>query len=217
MKLIRLFIFFGILISLLITSCSRNVAIDNEPLDTNYGGSKTLIAYFSFSGNTMELANMIEEEVSGDIFRIVPEIPYTNDDVYNRAQSELNGKIRPALKAHLDKDIFANYELIILGFPIWWYDLPMPVWSFVEEYDFSGKTVIPFYTHNGSSSGASSLETLKSLLPNSDFKQDKALSIEDHVFHLQKVKFANHPFFLPQVNQVNHQGCLKKSNAKIYR
>ncbi len=177
MKLKRIFIFFGILISLLITSCSRNVAIDNEPLDTNYGGSKTLIAYFSFSGNTMELANMIEEEVSGDIFRIVPEIPYTNDDVYNRAQSELNGKIRPALKAHLDKDIFANYELIILGFPIWWYDLPMPVWSFVEEYDFSGKTVIPFYTHNGSSSGASSLETLKSLLPNSDFKQDKALSI----------------------------------------
>ena len=153
------------------------MAVDNEPLDTNYGGSKTLIAYFSFSGNTMELANMIEEEVSGDIFRIVPEIPYTNDDVYNRAQSELNGKIRPALKAHLDKDIFANYELIILGFPIWWYDLPMPVWSFVEEYDFSGKTVIPFYTHNGSSSGASSLETLKSLLPNSDFKQDKALSI----------------------------------------
>lgn len=177
MKLKRIFIFFGILISLLITSCSRNVAIDNEPLDTNYGGSKTLIAYFSFSGNTMELANMIEEEVSGDIFRIVPEIPYTNDDVYNRAQSELNGKIRPALKAHLDKDIFANYELIILGFPIWWYDLPMPVWSFIEEYDFSGKTVIPFYTHNGSSSGASSLETLKSLLPNSDFKQDKALSI----------------------------------------
>lgn len=177
MKLKRIFIFFGILISLLITSCSRNVAIDNEPLDTNYGGSKTLIAYFSFSGNTMELANMIEEEVSGDIFRIVPEIPYTNDDVYNRAQSELNGKIRPALKAHLDKDIFANYELIILGFPIWWYDLPMPVWSFVEEYDFSGKTVIPFYTHNGSSSGASSLETLKSLLLNSDFKQDKALSI----------------------------------------
>ncbi len=177
MKLKRIFIFFGILISLLITSCSRNVAIDNEPLDTNYGGSKTLIAYFLFSGNTMELANMIEEEVSGDIFRIVPEIPYTNDDVYNRAQSELNGKIRPALKAHLDKDIFANYELIILGFPIWWYDLPMPVWSFVEEYDFSGKTVIPFYTHNGSSSGASSLETLKSLLPNSDFKQDKALSI----------------------------------------
>ncbi len=177
MKLKRIFIFFGILISLLITSCSRNVAIDNEPLDTNYGGSKTLIAYFSFSGNTMELANMIEEEVSGDIFRIVPEISYTNDDVYNRAQSELNGKIRPALKAHLDKDIFANYELIILGFPIWWYDLPMPVWSFVEEYDFSGKTVIPFYTHNGSSSGASSLETLKSFLPNSDFKQDKALSI----------------------------------------
>lgn len=177
MKLKRIFIFFGILISLLITSCSRNVAIDNEPLDTNYGGSNTLIAYFSFSGNTMELANMIEEEVSGDIFRIVPEISYTNDDVYNRAQSELNGKIRPALKAHLDKDIFANYELIILGFPIWWYDLPMPVWSFVEEYDFSGKTVIPFYTHNGSSSGASSLETLKSLLPNSDFKQDKALSI----------------------------------------
>lgn len=177
MKLKRIFIFFGILASLLITSCSKNVAINNDPLDTNYGGSKTLIAYFSFSGNTMELANMIEEEVSGDIFRIVPEIPYTNDDVYNRAQSELNGKIKPALKAHIDKDIFANYELIILGFPIWWYDLPMPVWSFILEYDFSGKTVIPFYTHNGSSSGASSLETLKSLLPNSDFKQDKALSI----------------------------------------
>ena len=188
MKLKRIFIFFGILISLLITSCSRNVAIDNEPLDTNYGGSKTLIAYFSFSGNTMELANMIEEEVSGDIFRIVPEIPYTNDDVYNRAQSELNGKIRPALKAHLDKDIFANYELIILGFPIWWYDLPMPVWSFVEEYDFSGKTVIPFYTHNGSSSGLQVSKHLRVFFLIVILNKIRHYQLEDHVFHLQKVK-----------------------------
>ena len=71
----------------------------------------------------------------------------------------------------------AGYDTIFLGFPIWWYDLPMPVWTFLEEYDFSGKTVIPFFTHNGSSSGAGSLGTLEKLLPSATVRTGDALSI----------------------------------------
>ena len=57
----------------------------------------------------------------------------------------------------------ASYDTLFVGFPVWWYDLPMPVWSFLEEYDLKDKTVIPFFTHNGSSSGASAISTLKEL------------------------------------------------------
>lgn len=65
----------------------------------------------------------------------------------------------------------AEYDVIFVGFPIWWYDLPMPVWTFLEEYDLSGKTIIPFFTHNGSSSGAGS-PTVVELCPDSTVIRD---------------------------------------------
>ena len=70
------------------------------------------------------------------------------------------------------KSIFFGLGLTRAGFPIWWYDLPMPVWSFLEEYDLSGKTIIPFFTHNGSSSGASSISTVAKLCPDSTVLTD---------------------------------------------
>ncbi|MGM9642438.1 MAG: flavodoxin [Eubacteriales bacterium] len=151
--------------------------IDNNPEKPVTGESKILIAYFSWSGNTQQLANMIAEETGGDLFRIVPETPYTNDDVFDRAQSELNNGVRPALSEHIEPDIMAEYDVIFVGFPIWWYDLPMPVWSFLEEYDLSGKTIIPFFSHNGSSSGAGSLSTLQRLCPDSTVLREQALSV----------------------------------------
>ena len=64
-------------------------------------------------------------------------------------------------------------------YPIWWYDLPMPMWTFLEAYDLSGKTIIPYFTHNGSSSGAASIDTIEELCPNSTVKSDDYLSVAD--------------------------------------
>ena len=102
----------------------------------------------------------------------IPEVEYTEDDVFDRAQDELNNGTRPPLSSHIDSETMAEYDVIFLGFPIWWYDLPMPVWSFLEEYDLSGKTIIPFFTHNGSSSGASSISTVAELCPDSTVLTD---------------------------------------------
>lgn len=146
---------------------SGDDAIDNNPEAPVTGDSKILVAYFSFSGNTQQLANMVAEGTGGDLFRIVPETPYTNNDVFDRAQKELNDGTRPPLSEHIDEEVMAEYDVIFVGFPIWWYDLPMPVWTFLEEYDLSGKTIIPFFSHNGSSSGASSISTVKRLCPDS--------------------------------------------------
>lgn len=151
-------------------------AIDNNPETPVTGDSKILVAYFSFSGNTQQLANMVAEETGGDLFRIVPETPYINNDVFDRAQRELNDGTRPPLSEHIDEEVMAEYDVIFVGFPIWWYDLPMPVWTFLEEYDLSGKTIIPFFSHNGSSSGASSISTVKRLCPDSTV-EDNYLSI----------------------------------------
>ena len=142
-------------------------AIDNNPETPVTGESKILVAYFSWSGNTQTLANMVAEKSGGELFRIVPEVAYTNDDVFDRAQTELRNVTRPPLSSHIDEEIMAQYDVIFVGFPIWWYDLPMPVWTFLEEYDLSGKTIISFFSHNGSSSGASSVSTVKRLCPDS--------------------------------------------------
>ena len=99
-------------------------AIDNNPETPVTGDSKILVAYFSFSGNTQQLANMVAEETGGDLFRIVPETPYTNNDVFDRAQRELNDGTRPPLSEHIDEEVMAEYDVIFVGFPIWWYDLP---------------------------------------------------------------------------------------------
>lgn len=80
--------------------------------------------------------------------------------------------VRPPLSSHIDQEVMEQYDVIFVGFPIWWYDLPMPVWSFLEEYDLSGKTIIPFFTHNGSSSGASSISTVAELCPDSTVLTD---------------------------------------------
>lgn len=120
-----------------------------------------MVAYFSWSGNTQTMASWVAEKTGGELFRIVPEVAYTQNDVFDRSKNELDNGIRPAITTHIDAEVMAGYDTVFLGFPIWWYDLPMPVWTFLEEYDFSGKTVIPFFTHNGSSSGAGSLGTLE--------------------------------------------------------
>lgn len=135
-----------------------------------------LIVYFSHSGNTHKLAEMIQTETGADIFRLTPVEAY-GDDLFERAQDELNNGIRPELTELPEQEVIDQYDTILLGFPIWWYDLPMPVWTFLEGCDLSGKTIIPFFTHNGSSNGAGSLSTIEELCPDSTVRSDDALSI----------------------------------------
>lgn len=158
---------------------SSHTAIDNDPEPTVSGSSNILVAYFSWSGNGQQMADWIAEETGGDLFRIVPADPYGDDfdTTADRAQQELNDGTRPALSEHIDPEVMAGYDVIYLGFPIWWYDLPTPVWTFLEEYDLSGKTIIPFFSHNGSSSGANSLSRLTELAKGADVRTDDALSI----------------------------------------
>lgn len=173
-KFLKVFlgVLLGCIAAISLVACGGENAIDNDPETPVTGESKILVAYFSWSGNTQQLANMVAEKSGGELFRIVPEIAYTNDDVFDRAQNELNNGTRPSLSEHINEEVMAGYDVVFVGFPIWWYDLPMPVWTFLEEYDLSGKTIIPFFSHNGSSSGASSISTVKRLCPDSTVVDD---------------------------------------------
>lgn len=164
-----------------LVACGDNTPpIDNEPEAPVTGESKSLVVYFSRSGNTQKLANWIADMSDSEIFRVVTEEEYPSDynSLAEKAKEQLDNGIRPELSTHIEKDIFAEYDTIFLGFPVWWYDLPMPMWSFLEEYDFTGKTIIPYFTHHGSSSGASSISTIKRLCPTATVN-DNYLSIYD--------------------------------------
>ena len=155
------------------------VGIDNDPEAEVKGDSNVLVAYFSWSGNGQQMANWISEETGGELFRIVPSESYGEDfdSCADRAKNELDNEIRPELSEHIDAETMAQYDVIYLGFPVWWYDLPMPVWTFLEEYDLSGKTVIPFFSHNGSSNGANSVKRVAELADGATVLTENALSL----------------------------------------
>ena len=118
---------------------------------------KTLIAYFSASGSTAKLANTLAQATGGDLYEIRPAVPYTSADLNwnnknSRSSVEMNDKAaRPAIAAPA-ADV-AKYDTIFVGFPIWWYEAPRIIQTFLESSDFSGKTVIPFATSGGSDLG----------------------------------------------------------------
>lgn len=176
---IALLILAGGVIALLRFTGGSRTSIDNTPEPDVSGTSKVLVAYFSWSGNGQQMARWIAEETGGDLFRILTEEPYGEDfdSTAERAQAELNDGTRPALSVHIDPKVMAQYDTIYLGFPVWWYDLPTPVWTFLEEYDLSGKTIIPFFSHNGSSDGANSLNRITELANGASVQVEDAFSI----------------------------------------
>ena len=182
-RMIRLLSAFTALLTLCVSliACGggNHNAIDNSPESTVSGDSKVLVAYFSWSGNGQQMARWIAEETGGDLFRIVPAEPYGEDfnACADRAKNELDSQIRPELSEHIDADVMSQYDVIYIGFPVWWYDLPMPVWTFLEEYDLSGKTVIPFFSHNGGSNGANSVNRVTELAKSATVLADDALSL----------------------------------------
>lgn len=115
-------------------------------------------------GNAAKLARWIQQEVGGDLFSILVEEPYSSDynECLDRAAEEKAQNARPPLVNHVED--MSQYDVVFLGFPNWWYTVPMAVHTFLEEYDFSGKTIVPFVTH-GTGGLASTMEDITADLP----------------------------------------------------
>ena len=113
---------------------------------TTGDSSSVLIAYFSWSGNTEQVAQIIQQETGGDLFEIAPATPYTDDydELLNIAQQEQSDNARPELAGQVEN--WEQYDTIFVGYPNWWSDAPMAVYTFVESYDWDGKTLVPFNT-----------------------------------------------------------------------
>lgn len=172
-----------------VTDAVQNPSTQTAPgTETGTGENKILIAYFSVPedvstdgvdavagasivvkdgeklGNTQYVAQLIHDTIGGDLFRIktVSGYPLEHDALLDYASNEQSSNARPELTAVVEN--FAEYDTILLGYPNWWYDMPMPIYTFLESYDFAGKTIIPFVTHGGSRASGS-LETIAELAP----------------------------------------------------
>lgn len=172
----------------MISGCSQETSQSNNITDTNQSitAKKILIAYFSFpetdgtdtsssasrvvvngevQGSVQYVASMIQKETNGDLVRIetIQQYPEIHEPLVNQAKEEQNNKSRPELKSQIDN--IDSYDTIFLGYPNWWGDMPMPLYTFLTQNDFGSKTIIPFNTHGGSGL-SSTLDTIKELQPN---------------------------------------------------
>ncbi len=123
-----------------------------------------LIAFFSWGGNTKGIAGEIQAQTGADLFEIELVTPYSDDynTVLDQAQHDQNIQARPEIANHVEN--FEQYDTILLGYPNWWASIPMPIASFLEEYDFAGKTIVPFCSHGGGRFGQS-LTAIAKLAP----------------------------------------------------
>lgn len=163
---------FAVVMVLLLTACGTNNGNISSGTDNsqsqNPGESstgKTLIAYFSQTGNTQKVAQLIQQQVGGDLFEIQTAEQYPSDrnELTDAAQREQDNNSRPALNTHLDN--IDDYDVIFVGYPIWLGNMPMAIYTFLEEYDLSGKRVIPFCT-NGGSGFSGTPNIISSIQPN---------------------------------------------------
>lgn len=162
-----------------------------EASAANKDGKKTLVVYFSMPettnpnnmtqeeanstvvvggevlGNTQYVAYLIQKNTGADIFRIEPKTPYPTNHraLVDLAKTEQNNKARPELATTIPN--LGQYDVIFLGYPNWWADMPMILYSFLESHDLSGKTIIPFNTHGGSGF-SSTVNTIAALQPNAN-------------------------------------------------
>jgi len=138
--------------------------------------SRKLVAYFSASGVTAKVAESLSEAIGADLYEIEPEVPYTKADLnwmdkQSRSTLEMNEPAsRPAIKGM--RDNMEDYDTVFVGFPIWWYVAPTIINTFLENYDLTGKTIIPFATSGGSAMGTTN-EKLQPSCPNSKLLEGK--------------------------------------------
>ena len=169
----------------------EEIIVGSDETTTNKEGKKSLVVYFSVPetdepnkemtteeensaivvdghvlGNTEYAAMLISEYTGADIYRIEPKTPYTTNhsDLVSQAKEEQNKNVRPEIKNKISN--FDDYNIIYVGYPIWWGDMPQILYTFLEIYNFYGKTIIPFSTHGGSGL-AGTISTIKNKLTGS--------------------------------------------------
>lgn len=149
-----------------VSSTAKESTKDNK---TDSKKGKILVAYFSYQGHTRQVADWIHEQVGGDIFEIQTDVAYSSnyDAVVDQAKREQQENARPKLKTHVAN--MDDYDVVFLGYPNWWNTIPMPLFTFMGEYNFSGKTIIPFCTNGGGGFGRG-VEDMKSSLSNAKFQ-----------------------------------------------
>ena len=159
------------------TDTDSGSTLDNEeePL-------KVLVAYFSATGTTEGVAEHIANGLNGDIYEIVPETPYTDADLNysdnnSRSTIEMNDpNVRPAISGSVED--MEQYDVVFIGYPIWWGEAPRIVSTFMESYDFAGKTIVPFCTSGGSGMG-SSATNLEQLTSGAEWLEGQRLNGSD--------------------------------------
>lgn len=151
-----------LLATLCVTSCSQR------------SEEKTLVVYFSHTNNTATIAEYIQSLTDADTFRLEPVVAYPTAYAEHEpiAKKERDEQARPALKA--DKENINEYDVIFIGFPIWWEDAPMIIATFLESHDFTGKTIIPFCTHGGGGPGQA-FNNVKHYAPNAKYLEGYAM------------------------------------------
>ncbi len=169
MKLLRIFPAIVIAIAIALTACAKSGEQSTQSSTNQTKEMKTLVAYFSASGVTKGVAEQLAQTIGADLHEITPEQPYTAADLdWNNKKSRSSVEMadstsRPAITAKLQN--IEQYDTIYVGFPIWWYTAPTIINTFMESYDFSGKTLIPFATSGGSSI-TKACDDLKRTYPN---------------------------------------------------
>lgn len=144
--------------------------VDTDGIDANSGAS-IVVKNKDVLGNMQYMAMTIQEAIGGELFRIetTEEYPLEHETLVNQAKEEQNEDVRPELATHIEN--VEQYDIIFLGYPNWWGDMPQPLYTFLEEYDFSGKTIIPFNSHGGSGF-SNTIEEIKKLQPNATVRDD---------------------------------------------
>ncbi len=161
----KIIIMLTALLTISLSACSQN--------------KKTLVAYFSASGTTAGIAQQLAQVAGADLHEIKPEKPYTDADLdwrnkQSRSSVEMDDKSsRPAITDKLQN--MQDYDVVYVGFPIWWYTCPTIINTFMEAYDFNGKTVIPFATSGGSSI-KKACDELKAAYPGVNWKEGRLLN-----------------------------------------
>ena len=155
---------------------TRAPQVDEQDLT---GDTNVLVVYFTWSGHLDSMAHWIADETGGDILRVLAkdEYPESYDATVDRAKKEKNDGERPEITVSLTAEQMNKYDTVFIGFPVWWYDLPMPMCTFLEGADLSGKTVNIFFSHEGTSDGGSALSTISTLAPGAAVNTAGALSV----------------------------------------
>ena len=161
---------------------TATAAQQRHDMSKRQSNSKILVAYFSATGTTARAAEKLANDTGGELYAITPAESYTSADLdwhdkQSRSSVEMNDpKSRPAIKGK--KENIADYDVVFIGYPIWWDLAPRIINTFIESHDLKGKTVIPFATSGGSSL-AGSTAALKKTYPSLDWKEGRLLNRTD--------------------------------------